>query len=115
MTPEEALLAAADDIATHGHCKETFYDDLKKDLPERSACAYGALARVTGEVGEDGIILEIDGKVLGPAAKKLADQIRAKGPQFADADDYQTITGYNDMDSTTGEDIILAMKGAAHG
>lgn len=115
MTPEEILTKAADDIATHGHAKETFYNSTgRQDWQTAPACALGAIARVTGYASKtQGIVREE--VFTSEAAKKLAAKIRAKDGRYALADNYGTITGYNDDDHTTAEDMILTMKEAANG
>lgn len=122
MTPEEILARAAEDIAQHGHAKEQFYEanPTKEGAWQTApACAYGALSRVAGTTSGNGTAMVYDGRHSYPelhaAADKLAAQIRASRPEFADADTYYTITHFNDDDRTTGEDVILAMKDAAHG
>lgn len=116
MTPEETLAKAADDLATHGHAKETFYDSTsRQDWVTAPACALGAIARVTGHASKSqGIVREEI--FTSEAVKKLAATIRRGLPElFAEADDYATVTGYNDHKDTTAEDMILTMKEAAHG
>lgn len=115
MTPEEILIKAADDLATHGHAKETFYNSSGAQSWETaSACALGAIARVTGHASKgQGIVRE---EIFeDEAVKKLAAKIREKGGMYADDSDYAVVTGYNDADHTTAEDVILTMKEAAHG
>jgi hypothetical protein len=115
MTPEELLLKAADDMAEHGHCKGSFFEDLA-EWETTPSCAYGSLARVAGVVQPNGLI--IDCRDLDPeAVKRLAAVIRPLHPHpFVDyCDDYDVITTYNDHDSVTGEDMILAFKKAAAG
>lgn len=118
MTPEETLLKAADDLAQYGHTKESFFETSGEQTWHTApACAFGALARVIGgdAINENGVVTGDDTLFAGDVVRRLANTIRAKGPQFVGADNYQTITGYNDLDSTTGEDMILAMKEAASG
>lgn len=115
MTPEETLLKAADDLAQYGHTKGTFFwTSDEQTWHTAPACAFGALARVIGEgaINEYGTV---SGDDAGDAVQRLANVIRDKVDALKLADNYQAITGYNDMDSTTGEDIILAMKEAAYG
>jgi hypothetical protein len=115
VTPEEILLKAAEDLATYGHAKEKFYaGTLKGNWETAPACAYGSLARVAGAANENGTVTDVSVGTLGEAAKKLAAQIRESFPHFSHDDPYFTITRYNDHDNTTGEDVILAMKEAAH-
>jgi len=114
VTPEEILAKAAEDIAIHGHAKEKFYSSTSYEGWQTApACALGAIARVTGYASKSqGIVRE---EIFeSEAAKKLAATIRGKVDGFSVADDYQTITGYNDHKDTTAEDMILAMKEAAH-
>jgi hypothetical protein len=111
MTPEELLLKAADDIAQQGHHKETFYKNCPYKGP---ACAYGAMFRAAGMSKR-----MMDGTLREPvrsAAVKLAEQIKAANPLFAlsGGDEWDVVTSFNDHDNTTGEDVILAMKEAAH-
>lgn len=115
MTPEETLAKAADDLATHGHAKETFYASSgEQPWQTAPACALGAIARVTGYASKrQGIVR--DEIFASEAVKKLAATIRAKVGAYADADNYCTVTGYNDDNHTTAEDVILMMKEAAHG
>ena len=115
MTPEETLAKAADDLATHGHAKETFYDSTsRQDWVTAPACALGAIARVTGHASKSQGIVR-DEIFTSEAVKKLAAKIREKDGEYAYSDDYSTVTGYNDDDHTTAEDMILTMKEAAHG
>lgn len=118
MTPEETLLKAADDLAQYGHAKETFFETSgEQDWHTAPACAFGALARVIGggAINENGVVSGDDTLFAGDVVHRLANVIRGKVDALKLADNYQAITGYNDMDSTTGEDTILAMKEAAHG
>lgn len=131
MTPEEHLLAAADDMAQHGQAKDVFLKD-PFEWETTPACAYGSLARVAGAyevrtcIGGGGRqMAEVYISSVTPAAVKLAKHLRAKFPDLfgevvADElrgidDTYTVITTYNDADTTTAEDMILAFKEAAHG
>lgn len=116
MTPEETLIKAADDLATHGHAKGTFYNPSGAQSWETaSACALGAIARVTGYASKGQGIVR-DEIFTSEAVHKLAATIREKGGKYANlGDNYCTVTGYNDDDHTTAEDVILTMKEAAHG
>lgn len=115
MDPREHLLKAADDMAKYGQAKEAFYDKGLYDLDWRTApaCAYGSLCRTAdGQyVSDGGVIHDLP---MTPAVHRLANTIRAKLDR-QDMDDYQAITFYNDMDSTSQEDMILTFKEAAHG
>ena len=117
MTPEETLMAAAEDIAEHGHHKGGYFKQTASVSERLSApaCAYGAMARVVGLVTYGGLTYDIS--TLGPAAEKLAEQIRRDGPVLlcrnAQFDDFAAITYFNDRPTTTGEDVILMMKKAA--
>lgn len=118
MTPEETLLKAADDLARYGHAKETFFETSgEQDWRTAPACAFGALARVIGgdATSENGVVSGDDVLFVSDAVHRLANVIRGKVDALKLADNYQAVTLYNDADSTTGEDIILAMKEAAHG
>jgi hypothetical protein len=113
---DEILTLAAGDIAQHGHAKETFYQSTGTQTWEVApACALGAIARVSGCAREgNGIVT--DAVFSTEAVRRLAGTIRGKlGGSYATADDYLTITGFNDDDSTTAEDVILMMKEAANG
>lgn len=119
MTPEEILIKAAEDLGKYGHHKQTFYGtNDPEEVPTASACAYGSMARVAGAVQTNGgpifIYTEIDIKGIPQAAEKLARQIRLEHPRFMFSSDYSTITNFNDDDNTTGEDVALMMKRAAH-
>ncbi len=116
MQPEEVLLKAADDIAQHGHAKEVFFDSAAKaSWAGAPACAYGAMARAGNWVQGNGTVTDLYEGTFAEAAKRLADVIRGRVDALVLADDYQAITTYNDDDNTTAEDMILAMKEAAHG
>lgn len=121
MTPEEILLKAANDLAENGHCKGSFYASRVSHDGWRKApaCAYGALARVTELTSDNGIVGVIeDSRLIGPAAERLAKQIRKLFPDnsiWQTSDAYTVITTYNDNETTTAEDMILRFKEAAHG
>lgn len=118
MTPEETLLKAADDLAQYGHAKEVFFETSDEQTWHTApACAFGALARVIGDevMNENGSVGGGDALFTGDAVHRLASVIRGKVDALKLADNYQAITGYNDHKDTTGEDVILAMKEAAHG
>lgn len=115
MTPEETLIAAAEDMAKYGQAKETFFDSKpmpngRYDWKTAPACAMGSLARVSGGVQGEGIVNDVQD---GGAVHLLAEQIRRDGLMPEYADDYQAVTGFNDRDSTSAEDMILTMKRAA--
>lgn len=125
MSPEEALLRAAEDQAEHGHCKEKFYQASYGDAAWEAApaCAYGSLSRVLGLTTTGSIASEhFDGttSTLARASAKLGASIRRLNPDHPivkshpTSDVYNLITFFNDHSSTTGEDVILAMKTAAH-
>ncbi|OII61189.1 hypothetical protein BJP40_06585 [Streptomyces sp. CC53] len=120
MTPEEHLIKAADDLAQHGHAKYAFFtNQAAESWTTARACALGALARTDTEthIAQQSWGVLVKDVQNCPAAHKLAHHLRAKHPAlFAEppADDYDTITQYNDHPDTTGEDVILAMKQAAH-
>ncbi|MFF5973665.1 hypothetical protein ACFY7C_19270 [Streptomyces sp. NPDC012769] len=114
MTPEEHLLAAADDMAEHGHCKEYYFDD-PVNWQTSSSCAYGSLARTVSREAEEGRYAAITEAQECGAAKMLAAHIQDKFPHLRGEETWVTITSFNDLPSTTGEDVILAMKEAAHG
>lgn len=114
MTPEDALLAAADDMSKHGLAKEKFY--TRHDGWETApACALGSLSRAMGRTGENGLV---DPQIVDTSvAKKLADTIRDRlsvHDLLRECNAYEVITHYNDRASTSTEDMILAFKEAAH-
>lgn len=111
MTPEEHLLAAADDMAEHGHCKESFFETLN-GWETSPSCAYGSLARTAGMVDGNGLIDNVND--FSVAADRLSAHIQDKFPYLRGLDTYNVITTYNDANTTTAEDMILAMKEAAH-
>jgi hypothetical protein len=125
MTPEEILAKAAEDIATHGHAKGSFYSSRGEQSWETApACAYGAMARVADLTDRRGIVSEVDTPAIGKAAAKLADVIRPHlKAMHSDwhpdrinlADPYVVITHYNDHDNISAEDMILRFKEAANG
>lgn len=127
MTPEEHLLAAAEDMSAHGHAKGRLFGG-GADWRNASSCALGSLARSNPE----GHIGKVDSDFLKsviedcPATARLADHLRRSnfliGLDFAGYDrrvplhrmpDYEVITSFNDARNTTGEDVILSMKRAA--
>lgn len=100
MTPEEILLKAADDIATNGHYKGNYF--AGGDRANGPACALGAIDRATYGRG-----LRTDfhpSPLLASALHLLAKEIGVSN-----------IADWNDAPETTAEDVILAMKRAAHG
>ncbi|KPI09905.1 hypothetical protein OV450_3396 [Actinobacteria bacterium OV450] len=107
MTPEELLLAAADDIAAYGHHKGRMYgltDDPDAMAP---ACALGAIIRRSK--GYKGFLGDL---MNGGAIQLLHDHISdGLGTQDDAIDD---IAAWNDHPQITKEDVILAMKTAAH-
>lgn len=118
MTPEELLLAAADDIAAHGHCKNT-YSPPGEDGRAGPVCAYGAMTRVaTDGQTTDYASLHLNDEwwrtkrpLIDQAAALLAQHI---GPTAAGYP-FGAITRFNDAARTTAEDVILMMKKAAAG
>lgn len=121
MSPQETLLKAAESIAEHGHAKESYFEGRADDWETNPACAYGAMARTNPEkfMYSDGYaprgFVQTDVIDRTPAADLLAEQIRREHPEFIKDSTYTTITYFNDRPSTTGEDVILMMKKAAHG
>ncbi|WP_432112784.1 DUF6197 family protein [Streptomyces sp. S1] len=118
MTPEEHLLKAAEDVAEHGHAKDYYFDTGGKRVAWSTApsCALGSIARAGDLCNEAGLVM---GEVIAdnhPTARLLADHLREKYPHLAmkSPDNYSLITTFNDDKNTTGEDVILAMKEAAH-
>lgn len=121
MTPQEQLMAAANDLAQYGHAKEAFYEPLTVNGPERwrtsPACALGALARTMNLTEANGIIGhdEIEGLESAVAVRLLAANLKKRFPQLrVMSSPYSVITEYNDDESTSAEDVILAFKEAAH-
>jgi len=124
MTPEEQLLAAADDMAAHGKCEgqylappEGWYGTGTGGWWQTGrSCAMGSLARVNGLVDEIGCVgAEVE---MLPATRRLAEQIRKTVSglwDHANLSDAGVIAAYNDRETTTAEDMILTMKEAAHG
>lgn len=109
MTPEENLLAAANYLSEHGHHKEAYFEGMgcapldvsseglakgdREKYNGRPACAMGALY-ITAE----------NYSVLMEAAEMLNRAIPDSG-SFS-------VPGWNDMRSTSAEDVILTMKRA---
>jgi len=125
MTPEEVLLKAADDIAERGHAKSVFYDckldgGTKAAWETAPACALGAIGRTlavtkSGELAPCAIEdLENHEAVRRLAASILTHRSDLIRLRVDGGDCYDVITEFNDMPETTGEDVILAMKRAAH-
>lgn len=123
MTPQEILLAAAEDLAKHGHNKQNFYGTPPpgKGPESAPACAMGSIARVmeAPRVWNGYATLDISSH---PAVHLLAEQIHREMPGWVPGSDdyvtvatfnYVTVATFNDLPSTTGEDVILAMKKAA--
>lgn len=113
MNPREILIKAAEDLAEKGHCKGSFFKpmqpgEMRYASEERPACALGALSRA----GK----LQLDRIEQHPAAQLLADHIQERFPALIPdlTAPYDIITEFNDSNETTGEDVILAMKEAAH-
>lgn len=103
MTPEENLLAAAEYISENGHIKGYFYpkkEDGSSFTTEEAraqklpACAIGAIYITSGDR---------HGYVAFEAGQKLS---RYLGQLV--------VPVWNDHKDTTAEDVILALKGAAH-
>jgi hypothetical protein len=110
MTPEELLLKAADEIARTGHCKGMYYTG--GDERTAAVCAYGAMARAAS----DGRTADYFGELDGPGRALVRDAAALLASEIYPfvSDPFHIITRFNDEDSTTGEDVILAMKRAAH-
>ena len=118
MTPQEELLAAADDIERHGLNKKTFFQSREGEWHATPACSLGALARVTGHVASDGWIFGENSVWLhaGEAPKLLASHIRSKFPDVASTagpDSWDVISVFNDRETTTAEDVVRVMREAA--
>lgn len=134
MTPQEHLLAAADDMSEHGHTKSTFFrpEPGQADWTKHASCAMGSIARVDREnlVNMRGdIYMGVDSDIESCSATALlADQIRRSGvlleilasKQWGSSfnlltkvADFQTVSLFNDFERTTKEDVVLMMKGAA--
>jgi hypothetical protein len=117
VTPEEVLIKASEEMARTGHTKGNYCDPFASDESASPVCAYGAMARAVTEgksaayphLGEE---LE---ELVNQAAALLAGEVkplmaRLQLPQANT--NFALVTTYNDMESTTGEDVILAMKRA---
>ena len=116
MTPEEILLAAAEDQAKHGNTKGSFYKADVGGLPplswrEQPACALGSIARVSGKVTTAGYVEEstLDREVVIRLANTIVRHTGLWNKCYPGA----VISGFNDDPSTTAEDVILMMKRAA--
>lgn len=114
MTPEEALLAAAEDQAKYGHGKGAYFSvavaDGDRDAWETApACSLGSISRVTQAHRHT-----LTGN-YGSATRLLAEQIRRERPDLTVLDDYGVVSRFNDQENTSAEDVILMMKKAAHG
>lgn len=110
MTPEETLLAAANDMAEHGMCKGTFFAgpfSSGQSTAERqgAACAMGSIARVSNS---------LEDIAHNAATRKLAATIVNRIPSTPGLISYDVVSNYNDNPSTSAEDMILMMKEAAH-
>lgn len=110
MTPEEVLLKAADEIARYGLHKGNYA--LRED-PDSPVCALGGIKRaVYGSVY--GFAVDEKMSVEGAAVLKLENSIKKQGYE-PECKQLAVIPMWNDEPETTAEDVILAMKKAAHG
>lgn len=126
MTPEEVLAKAAEDMSEKGMTKGHFYEQgvPGEGWREAPACAYGSMARAMGVTSAGGVVEPGTLDDLDPASEKLAAAIVRLHPDHpviaslraTHCDDaYDIVTRYNDHEGTTKEDMVLAMKEAAHG
>lgn len=111
MTPQELLTKAAEDVATHGHWKGTF---SQSGVPDNiaPACIYGALTRAATGTTTCYDTADLVVWTVNPLIQQAADLLAKSIGR--DRDTWYTVTQFNDADSTTAEDVILAMKRAAH-
>ncbi|KPI09906.1 hypothetical protein OV450_3397 [Actinobacteria bacterium OV450] len=114
MTPEELLLAAADDIAVHGHHKGALYAPRDRPRDTARACALGALTRRATHISPSAAL-----SVHRAAIQFLCNQIpdvRDPKDRFAteSLDNTYKITAWNDHPQTSKKDVILAMQKAAN-
>lgn len=94
MQESELAYKAADYIAQHGHCKGKLFDSKGR------VCWSGAIKMAAGGL-DYGLV---DYLALNRACITI---LACRG------DDYNPVV-YNDLPGTTGEDIILLLKQAAH-
>ena len=111
MTPEDVLTKAAETITRRGKATGHYEDPVTREV-----CAYGAMTLAATE-GKTSCYSEFDffltprpALLVQQAAELLA---KAVPSEFVD-EPFAVITWYNDQESTTAEDIALAMKKAAH-
>lgn len=119
MTPQELLLAAADDQALYGHTKGVYYKDAPVGDPRcytAPACAFGSLTRVTAADSNNHLGRHSYAVTNSPAAQLLAARIRNEYPVAADVDHpFDVITWFNDRPETTSADVQRVMVEAAGG
>jgi hypothetical protein len=120
MTPQEALLKAAEDIEEYGLHKGGYFDceDFTETDPAlcRPKCAMGALSAVI--FGHPDWLLHDPVNALGglavKARKLLADAIRVEwGTPYLVEVDFSVVTAFNDREEATAEDVARMMRKAA--
>jgi hypothetical protein len=108
-TPKEVLRKAADIMAVRGKATGR-YEDPKT----HAVCAYGAMALAATD-GRHSCLTDANTHayaLIGQAARVLAET--SLGLELG-TDPFFSITGYNDADTTSAEDMILALKRAGGG
>lgn len=119
MTPQEVLAKAAETMAERGKATGTYESQEDDDYfgAKGAVCAFGAMSLAAtdmqmsafSELGLWGRTFEAK-ELVNQAAVLLARHVHTPGGYF---EPFSKVTWFNDHSS--GEDVILAMKRAAHG
>ncbi|MGW6255444.1 DUF6197 family protein [Streptomyces sp. NPDC055085] len=111
MTPEDLLLAGADYIAEHGHHKGAFFLGAMADgrsAYKQAAENHGKPACAIGAINAAAWANESRRDEAWEARALLMQHLNPRFPACVGVPDW------NDAPERTAEDVILAMKRAAH-
>lgn len=113
MTPQELLLKAAEEMGRRGK-----YEGGYEDRETGRVCAYGAMtaAATNGDTANYTMVEEWEQQeLIDGAAVLLARSITRSPFHLGPSETFQKVTMFNDDKNTSTEDVVLAMKEAAHG
>lgn len=120
MKPSEILDKAADHIETYGHAKKEWIgvpDDLARPDEECAACAGGAINIAGGHPPDFDAYRHLSDDPAAQAWEAMANRVTSSiglnTEMYGIKDAIGAVTGWNDEDDRTAEQVVAELRAAA--